>query len=113
MRRPVTESLRRLVLTALLAGLLPAAGRAEGVLAPIPSTSGSASCQAPSEGGAPAVAPAALAETWARLAAEAPKARAEGYRPLNTRGYNYAADARGLEQAGLQFEAGQQPSGAP
>ena len=110
-RRPVADSLRRLGFGALAAAFLPVAAHAGDPPAPAPADG--AACRVPPPGGSAPVPPLDLTGTWARLAAEAPRARAEGYRPLNTRGYNYAVDARGLEQAALSFEAGRQGQGAP
>ena len=112
MERPAAKSLHGLLFAALLAGLLPGPARAGSLETAAPAES--AACEVPGASEAPAsVPPAALGDHWARLAAEAPRARAEGYRPLNTRGYNYAADARGLEQAALDFEAGGARPAAP
>ena len=112
MERPAAKSLHGLLFAALLAALLPGPARAGSLETAAPAEG--AACQVPGAADAPASPPpAALGDHWARLAAEAPQARAEGYRPLNTRGYNYAADSRGLEQAALDFEAGGARPAAP
>jgi hypothetical protein len=103
MRRPAGDLLRASIFAALAAVALPAlAGEA---VESAPTASAEASCRV-SPDGAPAPAPRAdLDREWARLAAEAPQARADGIRPLNTRGYNYDVGRGGIDPAAMDFEA--------
>ncbi|CAG0948799.1 hypothetical protein MYXO_00052 [Myxococcaceae bacterium] len=96
-RRPMPIPTRRKVLSLVAASLLPIAASAQPAADPPSRTA--ASCPVPaSQSGA-------LAAEAKRLEAEGPRAIGEGYRPLNARGYNYAADARGVETQALEFEA--------
>jgi len=101
MRSPFRQSLNVLALATLVAAALPAAADPV-TAAPAPASS----CRVPQAGTPAPVAPRPdLSAEWSRLAAEIPKAQADGVRPLNTRGYNYATGGIGVDQSALDFEA--------
>lgn len=105
MRRPVRDSLCAFAFLALTAAPLPAAANDFLPLLPAPPPAAE-SCRVPQLEDPSAVVPRAnLAPAWAKLAAEGPRAQAEGVRPLNTRGHNYDTGRGGLDPAALGFEA--------
>lgn len=105
MRIPIRFRLIGLLLPMLVAAVLPIAAAGQAAADPEPAPVPEATCRVPQAGDPAPVRPGPdLASVRAQAAAQAAQAHTDGFRPLNTRGYNYDTGHGGLDPAALDFE---------